>query len=367
MKRTLLLIFLLVLSGSYAMAATTPCTDSNVQWIGRWPDRTVNSKATKTAINGGQRFRVGFSGTSLSLNIVVASPVDATGYPYIVYSVDGGAWTTKLCNTSSVSIASGLAAGSHTLDCYVKGVGYDNSKWTTASGLNIQDFVTDAGSSLSPFPTGNSKRMLVIGDSIGEGTSMYGDGSSNGGLNTSDMDGRQSWPNQLGRMIGADTWVHAFAGASFHGYQGNIPPTATNYLYKMSGIGKADPSFDIVIIESVNNDGDGNGVTSTDFRNWYTSLINQLKTDQPGAALYCCTPVSPWAPTRKADVIYVANATGCTVVNLTDLAPSGGSWGANNGHPDVTHATQIANYVYTLLPPPPGTARSTAQRMMSFR
>lgn len=336
-----------------------PATDPGFTYIGRWPQLTVNSQIIKAAINGGPRIRFAFTGTSLVLNFINNV---AYANPEIEYTIDGGAWTRTIA-VADINAATSLSAGSHTCEIIAAGIRYTGAKWADArDGICFYGVTLDGGAIISPWPTGFTPKILVVGDSIGEGESLYAGQNAYPPVN----DARNSWPYLIGQSLHADVWVHAFGGMSSWGvFDGYLPQIQNAYPYKMSNIVHTDPAFDVIIMEGIQNEynvvNPGNGTTSSALRINMQILIDRMKADQPNALIYLWTPLVQW-PTdgvshdaRVADIIYLASVNNLNVLHLDTLNPLGGVWGPTLNHPNLLNHQLIANYISPLinLPPPP--------------
>lgn len=314
---------------SVGASATVPANSSDITYIGRWGDLTVGGSPVKVAISGGLRSRFKFTGTSCSMQF------DLTSYTYkseISWSIDGGAFTRQAVSLTSITLASGLVSGAHTVDIWVEGTGWNNSRWTSFDGVRIIGVTLDSGASLTAWPLGAAGRILVIGDSIAEGQLALG--STPLSYEPSLMSGRLAFPAVVAGALNLELWDHAFGGTGFYGTMssGAIPATNLSYPYKMAGISQSDPHFDIVLIEAGSNDGQANIQAA------YNSLLTQIIADQPTAKLFCMGLLI--GPTEQSHIKAAATAKGCTYIPTSDWVYSK----PNIGHPDAAGHASIAAY-----------------------
>ena len=316
-----------------------PATSNSLTYIGRWAELSSVDTVAKVAITGGQRLRFSFTGTSLSMQFVVSSHQVK---PQISWSVDGGYYNRAAVITPSITLASGLTNTTHTFDCWVEATAWNNLRWTSHDGIWITSITLDQAASINPWPTNTYGKMLVIGDSIAEGQLVLNDGLGINAANESitSISSRDTFHAILGDQLGLEVWTHAFGGSGF-GFTmqpGAIPPTHINYPFKMSGIPKTDPKFDIILIEAINNDSD-------DITVQYESLISLLKNDHPNAKILCLGNLL--GPADSSYVQTAASTTGCIYVSPTAWSYSHG----NQGHPDMAGHVSIANYLATIIAP----------------
>jgi len=338
-RRLLVLALMLCLAGCTSSAAPTSTTLGYTQatYIGRWADLTAPS-ACKAVLSGGNRVRLTFTGTSLALALWVPPRTYATE---IEHRVDGGKWQRSTISDGMV-LASGLASRTHTCEVWLAGTYFADNRWTNRYGLAIEGFTVDAGSTTAPWPTGNVGTMLTIGDSIAEGEFILG-GSANLPRYGS---GRTAFPSLLAAALGYDNYNFAFGGAGVTETRDGtaVPGLEAAFPYAMSGVKATDPDYDVVLIESVNNDGSDSSAT---FRRAYARLVNQAQAAWPSATVYCMGDLTPPSMARDADVQYVCAQTGATYVDTS-------AWkftAPNLGHPDQAGHTAIARYLEAIVPP----------------
>ncbi|MBV9848933.1 MAG: hypothetical protein JO250_04515 [Armatimonadetes bacterium] len=241
---------------------TISVTDSNLffspyNWY-------IKDSSYAQAVNNGAYIKGGFTGTSLSMNVDV-SPLIAVGdaaseYPYIRFSVDNMPWTTVQLNSAStaISIAHGLAAGSHTFIIYAIGIG-NHDRWTPTSVLRVSGFTLDSGATSASFSSTplsvKSARMIAFGDSITDNVFADFDGvfAPNG-------DGQQDYISLVGTALGAEYGTIGFPGQGFsRSVGGTAPALPLTYGYYTSGVsrlinGLFAPAPDYIFLNEGTND-----------------------------------------------------------------------------------------------------------------
>jgi lysophospholipase L1-like esterase len=135
----------------------------------------VSGTTYAQASNGGSYLRLGFTGSTVKLKVDVTpltgGAVAAGNYPSIAWTVDDAALTTRqlLSTDTTISLTTGLAAGSHTLRVWIEAVSRTPDRWTTpvnvvrVTGLQLAAFATTSA------PTLRTRRAVIYGDSIVEG------------------------------------------------------------------------------------------------------------------------------------------------------------------------------------------------------
>ena len=156
-----------------AAAATILVTNSNWKFSPNW--RNVSGEMITDC--PGASFKFNFSGTSAVLNMDTSSLTTATTEQALV-SIDGKPWTQlNVPSSNQYTLATGLAAGTHTLHFVVQ-QNPDGQLWTvTAGAYAVTGLTLDAGGTLSA-PTGEAalapNLLYVYGDSLGNGFYMRG-------------------------------------------------------------------------------------------------------------------------------------------------------------------------------------------------
>jgi lysophospholipase L1-like esterase len=252
---------------------------AGVRWIGR-VDTTTNPDQPRFSWSG-TGFVARFDGTSLTaqLNVTGASAIFKTvvdGAPQAAFTAAGG--------TASFMLASGLAAGVHTVELYRQTEGPQGE--TRLAGLTVGD-----GTLMDP-PAGADRLIEVIGDSI---TCGYGD---LGMLSDSDCFPTEShWDTYeavAGRALGAEVSTVAASGRGvIRNYGGDTTGTMP-MVYKQVIANAASPQWDFhvepqaVIINLGTNDiSNGKGDPGDAFRDTYVTLLETIRNEYPHTYIVC--------------------------------------------------------------------------------
>jgi len=270
-----------------------PVTDPNWYWTEyNW---ARNSSAAHTA-NPGAYFKVGFTGTSVALNIdETQSPSSA--FMNIWYSVDDTKFVQISLPTqtnATLSLAKGLSNGNHLLEVYVYNSQQGQDRWTGPACLfRVTGLVLDAGAQTVK-PTLRSKRILAYGDSITEGVQALcqsgGDLGSNAAINT--------WAFSLAAALDAEISVVGFGrlGWTISG-NGGVPPVFTPNNDAQSSWNKIDakvarsftPNPDYIVIAHGANDG-LNGKSDADVSASVTGWLTAVRAAAPSSRIVLAIP-----------------------------------------------------------------------------
>lgn len=268
--------------------------------------------------------KIEFSGTSLALKVDVSAlsgaGVSASNYPTIAYSVDGAALTRYqlLSSDTSLTLATGLAAGTHTLELILVGSWWSTDRWTTpVMALKITGLALDNDASLSS-PTTYTGRMVIYGDSVAEGYEAL-----THGVSVANQDAGQANGLLIARAFQCEVGVIGFAGQGFTTTGGgNVPDLEDswdeyyNAQSRLSG-GAFSPAPDYVISTMGQNDSSG---VQTAVQN----LITAWRTAAPSAKIVFCSPADlANASAISAGVTASGDANAFYVTTGEDLI---GSW-----------------------------------------
>lgn len=241
--------------------------------------------------NPGSYLKLSFTGTSIGLNVDVSpltgGGVSAGSYPSIEYSIDGGVWTRyQLVSTdTAISLATGLSAGTHTAEIHVVSTEPSLDRWTTPiEALRITGVTLDNAQTLVP-PTLKPIRVLIFGDSNGEGVECLANGQT-----PSHQDAHQAYGPLFGEGFNAEYGVVAYGSQGFdQAGTGNVPALSSAWSYYFSGqsrltAGLLTPAPDYILCCH----GENGGASPTTV----TSLIAAWRAAAPNAYLIFCSPAN---------------------------------------------------------------------------
>lgn len=217
---------------SIASTNVIPVTDANFKFS---PYNWATVGATKVAVNGGAYFKLGFTGTSVSIAIDVSSLVtgSVTGswYPSLRYSVDNGAQTDVQLTSATTALAvTGLSSGTHLIEVWYVAGWWENTggaapdRWTTpVYCITVGEATLDSGSSSSA-PTWLTNSLIFYGDSIGEGIR-----SNYATVQPACQNAYDSMPVYLARALECELGNVSFGGLNYNSGFGSIPSFLSGY------------------------------------------------------------------------------------------------------------------------------------------
>lgn len=164
-------------------------------------------------------FTLRFRGTRLTARLLGSNTRNPDARPYFSVFTDEGERVTFGLDQpeKEVVLAEGLPVGEHTVTVV-------KISEASQSHAVLAQISTD-GALLSPPPSGNSRRIQIIGDSI---TCAFGvlAPEEQSGFSTSQEDGWQSYAAVLARALSADYQIFAISGFAVYKspFGGAIPP-----------------------------------------------------------------------------------------------------------------------------------------------
>ena len=315
-------------------------TSPHITYIGRWADLPWGNGRVKLAIASGGSLQFKFTGPSVQLAFVPFT-VDPH-LPEISYSIDGQP-PVRIPLRDELTLT-GLDATEHTFVMWVDGVAcpLNVQRWTCRQGVGLRSVTLAANEQLAPYPTGNSKRLLIIGDSIGEGLLMLGGTVAENFPKYAQAS--QNFGNQLGALLQADVWFQCFGGVAISLPFRDVPPAHANYPFILEGCAHHDPPFDGILIEAGHNDA---GVAADRFVADYLTLTTKVRQANPQATVFLFPPLPPYVPEKVELVRSVAAQLPCVFI-------ANRAWQVtmpNQGHPDLHGHTQLAHYLQPIIRP----------------
>jgi lysophospholipase L1-like esterase len=215
--------------------------------------------------NSGAYLKIKFTGDTLTLtqdfSHLVAASVTAANYPILRWSIDNGTWTTRLLASTdtTLSLATGLAAGTHTCFLWVNSLSFGLDRWATPlSSVRFNYFDVSTG---QQFVQADSftERAIFFGDSITEGISV------NGGTNATHS------ANQAFSAMFADTLQVEYGqiGFGFLGWTATgsgVPAFPSSWNLQAQGLSRTfTPAPEMVFVNLGTNDTDNTNVQNAMF------------------------------------------------------------------------------------------------------
>ncbi|MEK7393370.1 MAG: GDSL-type esterase/lipase family protein [Fibrobacterota bacterium] len=266
----LALLLVLPLEALSATGDGSP-TDANLVYVGRW-DKTNPSQPQ--SYWGGAYIRAEFTGTSISVK--VGKRVDLAVF------IDNKPVSMKLGANGTVSLATGLAAGNHTIKLVAR---------FQSDEILFQGFVLAAGA--KTVEAAKPKALIeFLGNSITSGSV-----TTNGNVS--------AFPWLVGETLGVDRTAISYPGICLVGnghYSGNgfpgigleiqyfklvtppITPTTTQPGAKDWDFGQYTP--DMVVINIGTNDALAGGISGTTVQAAYINLLKKIRAKLPKTRIF---------------------------------------------------------------------------------
>jgi lysophospholipase L1-like esterase len=299
----------------------------------------------------GVNIQARFTGTSVSMAVN-----NATGNNRITVVVDGGTPTVLALASgqSTVSLASGLASGTHDLLIW-RNTEASPGGTTTFGGLTA----FGAGGALLAPGAAPARRMEVVGDSLSVGAGVEGDSTCTGGIDAY-TDNYLAYGSIAARAVSADVVTIAYSGIGVYRNYGETTPTATSltmpkrYPYALPdtvlwNFALYQPQ--VVVINLGTNDF-GSGDPGTPYETAYVSFVEAIRQDYADAYFILIDMYGGTRLTRLNNVVASLKADGETKVEVLSLDSVQNNLGCNQ-HPNVAGqqamGTTLAARLQTLL------------------
>jgi lysophospholipase L1-like esterase len=368
-------------SATANFTVTLPPTTINVNdtnWFFSPYNWYVSGSSYAQTNNPGAYFKIGFTGTSVQLNVNTSAlsggSTPSGEYPILQYSIDDAAWTqVQLTSGNTVGFSvSGLASGTHQLICYVVYSEETVDRWTTPVNVVQITSLTLDPSTASAAPTLQSKRMIVYGDSITEGTYANGTNASHAAGNNSSV----TYAIALAQAFSAEVGVIGFGRQGWGiGGNGNVPTLPNSWNLYWSGQSRLvssllSPSPNYVVIVEGTNDA-LNGISSGTVTSDVAAFQATIQAAAPSAKILFVVPFGQFmasavtAGVTVAGNVYLINLGTVASSGLTD-AGSSSKESADTVHPNTpTHgrlAAMLAQAIQAVLvvPSAPAVVRSNS-------
>jgi lysophospholipase L1-like esterase len=319
--------------------------DTNIQYYGRWD---MSDPANYRANWGNVYIKTKFTGTSVGVRLW-----DQSYLNNYQYSIDGGAFTQLLANTStSYALASGLANATHTItfmrrtDCQAA-AGSDINAVTNFWGFTSTGSGTFATVAPDPRP---ARKMEFIGDSISVGTGDEG----TGGNSRFNENGYLAFGPQAAVQLNAEYSVIARGGLGvyYNWNEANSRPeqhAADYYLQTLYNFSVPPWDFSwqpdaVVIALGVNDWGHGGSLTlptDAQFEGAYSALVSLVRSKYSNAVIFCMDPIPNVNAACKNDIQAVVTAMSATdnKIFFLPVNDAGQLLSASDYIGDYTHPT----------------------------
>jgi lysophospholipase L1-like esterase len=291
-----------------------------------------------------------FSGTSVSMAVS-----NATGNNRFTVVVDGGTPKTVSAGSgaSTVSLASGLTAGTHDIVIW-RNTEASPGGTTTFSGL------TGFGSGGALLPPGDApgRRIEVVGDSLSVGAGVLGNSACSGGIDAY-TDNYLAYGSIAARAVSADVVTVAYSGIGVYRNYGETTPTASSltmpkrYPYAIPdtvlwSFALYQPR--VVVINLGTNDF-GSGDPGTPYETAYVSFVQSIRQKYADAYFILIDMYGGNRLTRINNVLAALKSSGESKVEALSLDSVQNNLGCNQ-HPNVAGqqgmGTTLAARLHTL-------------------
>jgi lysophospholipase L1-like esterase len=328
--------------GAEPFVAPLGTPSPNILYVGRF--NTSDPAGPRSAWSA-TTIKANFSGTGISANLYSSGDnwynvvIDGVVKPPLHISSDVG---------GSVTLASGLASGNHTVEFVRR-----TEAWV--GDVQFRGFTVEGGQLLAP-PTPSARRIELIGDSITCGYGNEGTSASQH-FTTQNENAYLAYGPVTARALGADEFNICWSGKGvIRNYGGDttdlmpslysriLPYDTTTFWNSSQWVPQ------VVVINLGTNDFASSIPDKTAFTSGYSNFVSQIRSQYPNAHIYLALgPMLSWdSLTSARDYITTVanqfNAAGDAKVHFIEFPMQDGSLGyGEDYHPSVAEDAAMAN------------------------
>ena len=296
-----------------------------IHYYGRWDVRADRA----ITVNSGSHVGATFTGTGISARFDTAVNM-ASDMPTLAWQIDDGEWK-EADLAATVSLATGLTAGTHTVTLMARSMDENQSRWTPplVSSTTFLGF-TVTGGALQASVRPTRPKIELLGDSITEGVNIWM--SHNGQTRKCWRDdARIAYASQTAQMLGAE-WRQV--GFGYLGIlktgNGGVPKANDSFNWFYKDVPRDAWQADMVVVNEGTND---SGAAAATFRTGYAQYLTTIRAAYPNARLVALRPFNgSQAAPIKAEVD-ARNAAGDMRVYYVDTT----GWLAASDYDDGLH------------------------------
>jgi len=253
-----------------------------VHHYGRWnvlADRAIT-------VNSGSHVAATVTGTGISARFDVSLNMPSD-MPTLAWQIDGGTWQEGDL-AATVSLATGLATGTHDVTLMARSMDENQSRWSPplVSSTTFLGF-TVTGGALQPSPRPLRPKIELLGDSITEGVNIW---TSHNGQTRKCWkdDARIGYATQTAQMLGAE-WRQV--GFGYLGIlktgNGGVPKANDSFNWIYKDVPRDDWQADMVVINEGTNDASASAST---FQTGYAEYLATIRAAYPKAKIIALRP-----------------------------------------------------------------------------
>jgi lysophospholipase L1-like esterase len=253
-----------------------------IHYYGRWN----LLPAMAVTVNSGSHVTATFHGTAVSARFDTSLNMDPI--PNVTWQIDGGTWKEAEI-APTLSLATGLAAGTHDVRLMVRGLNENQSRWTPPLVSSITFLSFDVtGGAIDPSPRPIKRKIEFLGDSITEGVNTHKAAEIPKDTPTWRADGRLDYSCQTALALDAEWRQVGFGRQGLTvGGNGGVPVAQDAFNFFYLNVPRNAWQADVVVINQGTNDG---GATSQTFRPLYATFLDRIRTAYPMAQIEALRP-----------------------------------------------------------------------------
>lgn len=304
--------------------------------------------------NSGAYLKIKFTGDSLTLtqdfSHLTGAAVTAANFPIIRWSIDNGIWNTRLLvsTDTTLTLATGLTAGTHTCFLWVNSLSFGIDRWTTPlSAVRFNYFDVSAGNQFLQADS-LTGRAIFFGDSITEGISV------NAGTNATHS-ASQAFSAMFGDALQVEYGQIGFGFLGWNATGAGVPAFPSSWNLQMAGVNRSfSPAPDMVFVNLGTNDNN-----DTNVQNAITGWLPQARAAFGSATkIFIIIPFGRYVVTgiqnafnayklaNPGDNIYLIDLGSAASVGLTNGSTTN-QYSGDGKHPNFHANTRLVGMLAT--------------------
>lgn len=334
-------------------ANTITADDGKIIYTGRWGLTGSGASARATTITAGSYLDVYLSSAPTIVVEFDSTGLLSTGYPDVVYQVDGGPVTRQTLDSTQqgmkVPIAFPVAGlGGHWLRVWCAGISEGSTpalnQWTSQQGACIfKDIITGGGAGATLTASTPVNTAEFLGDSIVATVRMLSDCGGGSNSNATCMGAHQSWATQTCTKLGLRCVMSGYGGSGLTVTgSGSVPIANTSFASNYSGSVYSPAQKPIVVVvEQGTNDG---GASSGTFQTALTTYLQTIRAAYSKAVIFCVGLPSNTHAADMATVVAAMADSRMFYLNYTSgvFTTTAGVDTTDGTHPNLSGSAKIA-------------------------
>jgi len=272
-------------SGGVGAGGTAGRPIETLHFSGRW---NVQSGPRATTVNSGSYVTAQFTGTGITGKFDTAVN-DSADLPTLAWSIDGTTTWSVAEVKATLSMASNLSSGMHTITMIARALDENKNRWSPplTSSITFLGFDVTGGALVANVRPAQPK-LEILGDSITEGVIVQGSSYMGHSGQCWRNDAVFSYPTQTGRALGADYRQVGFGSQGLlRAGKGGVPMANDSFNWFYKDVPRDNWQADMVVINQGTND---SSQSAAPFKSAYGTFLTTIRKAYPNAKILALRP-----------------------------------------------------------------------------